>query len=200
MRCSCLGRASLLALLLLMLILSIMRGVAGSWDATPVGFVDWGAFGAGIGEGGTALLGAAGDLLGQFFGALWSGATAVPWLSAGAAIAGLIGATIAGFLALLRDLGSALVAAGGALVGGIADLFTAAWGGVARWTRSLAAGPSGEPLDHGRVALFAAGWVALLILIAWLIVRLITGKVRLLVGRVLNRSCSPSRRRFRARA
>ena len=200
MRCSCLGRASLFALLFVVLILSGMRGVAGSWDATPLGVVDWGAFGAGIGDGGAALLAAAGDLLGRFLGAIWSGATAVPWLSAGGAVLGLVGAILAGFLALLRDLGSAALAITGGFARGVGDVMTAGWGSLVGWIRSLAAGPSGEPLDHGRLALFATGWVVLLIVVGWLAVRLMADRLRGLVGRVAMRGCSPSRRRFRARS
>jgi hypothetical protein len=165
-----------------------------------VGAVDWRAFGAGAGDGAAALLGAGGELLGRFFGALWSGATAVPWLGAGAAVAGLVGDILSGFLALLRDLGSALVAVGGGLGRGVAGAATGAWGGLARWVRSLVAGPSGEPLDPGRVALFAGGWVVLLVLLGWLAVRLIAGRLRLLASRIAGRGCPPSRRRFRARA
>jgi hypothetical protein len=110
MRRSCLGRASLFALLLLVLVLSAMRGVAGSWDATPVGAVDWRVFAAGVSDAARALVGTAADFGGRLVGTIWAGLTAVPWLRAGAAAAGFVGDVLAGFLALLRDLGAALVA------------------------------------------------------------------------------------------
>jgi hypothetical protein len=199
MRCSCLGRASLFALLLLVLVLSAMRGVAGSWDATPVGAVDWRVFAAGVSDAARALVGTAADFGGRIVGTIWAGLTAVPWLRAGEAAAGFVGDVLAGFLALLRDLGAALVALVAGIGRAVAHGATSVWEWLLDRGLALASGPSGEPLDRGRLALFAGGWAVLLIMLAWLVLRLIAGWLRSLRGRITNRCRSPSRPRSHAR-
>lgn len=199
MRNSCLGRTTLLALLLLVVVLSAMRGVAGSWEATPVAAIDWQGLGAGIGSGLESVAGAAADLLGRLVGAIWSGLSAIPWLGAGAAVAGFVGDLGAGFVALLRDLGSGLLAIVGNVGQGAVDLVVAGWNGVVDRVRALAYSPTGEPLDRGRLALFAAGWVVVLIVVGWLAIRLMVGGLRALRERITNRGCSPSRSRSHAR-
>ena len=108
--------------------------------------------------------------------------------------------TLLASISALSLLGSAALAITGGFAGGVGDVMTAGWGSLVGWIRSLAAGPSGEPLDHGRLALFATGWVVLLIVIGWFAVRLMADRLRGLVEWVAMRGCLPSRRRFRARS
>jgi len=200
MRCSCFGRAFFLALLLLVLVLSAMRGVAGSWDATPVGAIDWRSLGADVERGARAVAGAAWGGVAWAAGATWAGLHALPWLEAGEAVFRFGGDLVAGFFALLRDLVSAVRALAAGLASGIAETATVAWAWLIDRARSLAYGPTGEPLDRGRLALFAAGWVVVLGLVAWLLLRLIAGWLRALRARIAGRGCESSRPRSHARA
>ena len=200
MRSSCLGRGGLIALLVLVVVLSAMRGVAGSWDATPLATLDVRGIGAAIGGGVSTVLAAVGDFLGRLLGAVWSALAAVPWLHAGAAVLGFVGDLLTGFWALLRDLGAVIFAAVTGLGRGLAGLAEAGWAGLVARVRSLAYDPSGDPLDRGRLALFATGWVVVLVLIGWVVIRLLARWLRSLRERVVHRGGPPSRRGTHARA
>lgn len=196
MRCSCLGRASLLALVLLVLALSAMRGVAGSWTATPLAVVDWAALAGGLDDGAGALLSAIGGLL----GATWHAVAAVPWRTGIDAVVAFCADLGSGFAALVRDLGSATLAFVAALGRGLAHLAGDAWRGTVDQLRSLARGPNGEPLDPKRLALFGGGWLVVLALVAWFAVRLLGGWIRVAWGFLFRRGCGTSRPRSPARA
>lgn len=200
MRCSCLGRTALLALVLLVLALSAMRGVAGSWAATPLALVDWPALADGLGYGAVAILSAVLGAVAGLLGAAGRAFGAIPWRAGIDPIVGFVGALAGGFAALVRDLASAAAAAIAGLGQTLAHLAGQAWQGTLGQFKSLARSPSGEPLDPGRLALFAGGWLVVLLVAAWFAVRLFGGWLRSAWRWVFRRGCGTPRPRSPARA
>jgi hypothetical protein len=199
-RCSCLGRTALLLLVLLVLALSAMRGVAGSWAATPLSLVEWSALADGVGRGAAALLSAVVGAVSGLLGAVGRGLAAIPWRAGLDLVAEFVGNLAAGFAALVRDLAAAAAAGAAALARTLTHLADRIWQGTLGQLKSLARSPSGEPLDPGRLALFGAGWLMVLIVAAWFAVRLFGGWLRAAWRFVFRRGRDPPRRRSPARA
>ena len=200
MRCSCLGRTALLALVLLVLALSAMRGVAGSWTATPLALVEWSALAGGLGDGAAALLSAVGRAVAGLLGAAWRAVGAIPWAAGVEFVVDVVGTLAGGFAALVHDLASTVLAAVAALARGIAHLARQAGKETVDQLKSLARSPSGEPLDPARLALFAGGWLVVLLVAAWFAVRLFGGWLRSAWRFVFRRGCGTARTRSAARA
>lgn len=188
MRCACLGRASLLAIVLLVLALSAMRGVAGSWSATPLAVVNWAALAGSLGDGTAALVSGVGRALADLLGATWQALAAIPWRTGIDAVVAFIAALGAGFAALVRDLGRSLV-----------DATAEVWHGSVAQFRSLIESPSGETLDPKRLVVVAGGWLVVLAVLAWFAARMFGGWIRSAWGRLFRRGYAPSRPRSPAR-
>lgn len=200
MRHSCFSRAFLIALLLLIIAVSAMRGIAGAWSETPLAVVDWGLLGGELRGFGSSLLETTGGVFARLAAAVTHAVTAIPWRSALGAVTTFFAALGAGFVALVRDLGGAVVGLAVDLARGLAHLAADLWRGVIGQLRDLARGPSGQPLDPSRLALFAGGWLVLLALVAWFAIRIFGRWLRAAWDRLVRRGCSSGRRRSPLRA
>lgn len=149
-----------IVLALVALVFFVGSAVGAAWPEAVLGAADWGAVAAGAVDRGGAILSAIGAATARVLAWGWDRIAAIPWQTGLGALVDLA----ARFASVVGNLV-------GAAAGSVADLLRAVANRVSRLATTLTRTGSGEPVDPGRLAAYVAGWVVVVALLAWLLLR-----------------------------